>query len=192
LAEENAAEVRAVRYPISLPSGSAGQRRTLDERLFVRFPVLYRLIAGGVARLPPEHRLRRSMLARNGSRAMAAVNRRDFEVLFLALDPEIEYLPAGDQRPPGMDPVSHGHDGYENVWRQMIDSFEDFGAEPEELFDLGDVLLATVRYTGHGSGSGVPIDVSLAQLFRLRKGMIVWQQDFSDRSLAFEAAGLSE
>ena len=181
--------MRRVRY--SLPSERASQRRSLDERLFVRLPALYRLLVSAWTRLPPRSRLRRLMLARFAGRGLAAVNRRDFKVLFLAFDPEIEYLPAGDQLPPGMDAVTHGHDGYEKVWRQMIDSFEDFRAEPQELFDLGDTFLATVRYTGHGSGSGVPVDVPLFQLMRLRRGLIYWQKDFSDRSEALEAAGLS-
>jgi ketosteroid isomerase-like protein len=132
------------------------------------------------------------MLTRIAERAGAAVNRRDFDVLFLAIDPDIEYHPAGDQRPPGMDAVAHGHVGYEEVWRQMIDSFEDFHAEPEEVLDLGDQLLATTQYRGHGSGSGVPVNVPLFQLLRLRGGLAVWQKDFSDRSEALEAAAQRE
>jgi hypothetical protein len=192
MSQGNVESARGVRYRVSLPSETASQRRSLDERLFVRFPSLYRLLAGALMRLPPQSRLRRLMLTRITGRAGAAVNRRDFAVLFLALDPGIEYLPADDQLPPGMDAVSYGHDGYEKVWRQMIDSFEDFHAEPEELLDLGDTLLATTQYKGHGSGSGVPVNVPLFQLFRLRRGLVFWQKDFSDRSAALEAAGLSE
>ena len=183
---------RGVRYPVSLPDQSAGRRRTLDEQLFARFPGLYRLLAGALARVPPEHRLRRWLVARVASRAVAAANRRDFKVQFLGVDPKIEYFPAGDVLPPDMDAVTYGHDGYERVWRQLIDSFEDFRGEPEELIDAGDVLLARIRYTGHGSGSGVPIDVLLFQVFRLEKGIVVWQKDFSDRKEAFEAAGLQD
>jgi SnoaL-like domain len=188
---ENAETMRAVRYRISLPSERAGQRRSLDERLFVRAPVLYRQLAAAVARLPPRSRLRRSILARRAGRVGAAVNRRDFAVLFLGLEPDIEYLPPSDQLPPGMDAVRHGYDDYEEVWRQMIDSFEDFHAEPEELFDLGDTLLVMTEYKGHGTGSGVPVNLPLYQLFRLRRGLVFWQKDFSDRSEALEAAGLS-
>ena len=94
--------------------------------------------------------------------------------------------------PPGIDAVRHGYEGYEKVWRQMIDAFEDFRAEPEELLDLGNMLLATAQYGGHGSGSGVPVSIQFFQLFKLRKGLVVWQQDFSDRSEALEAAGLQE
>jgi hypothetical protein len=192
MSQENVEIVSGVRYRLSLPSERASQRRTLDERLFVRFLALYRLLSDRVMRLPLRSRLRRLMLARLGRRAAAAVNRRDFDVLFLALDPGIEYHPAPDQRPRGVDTVFYGHDGYQEVWRQMIDSFEDFHAEPEEALDLGDMVLGTAQYRGHGSGSGVPINVPLFQLFRLRRGLVVWQKDFSDRSEALEAAGLRE
>jgi hypothetical protein len=184
--------VRGVRYPLSLPSERGSQRRSLDERIFIRIPVLYRLLAGRVSRLPPGSRLRRMILIRVGRRAAAAVNRRDFDVWFLAIDPSIEYHPAGDQLPPGMDAVVYGHDGYERVWRQMIDSFEDFHAEPEEVLDLGDQTLGTTHYKGHGSGSGVPITFPLFQLFRLRRGLVFWQRDFSDRSDALKAAASRE
>jgi hypothetical protein len=85
--------VRGVRYPLSLPSGRAGQRRSLDEHLYVRFPALYRLLAARWMRLPPGSRLRRLVLRRLTARAAAAVNRRDFEVLFVGFDPGIEYHP---------------------------------------------------------------------------------------------------
>jgi ketosteroid isomerase-like protein len=192
MSQENVEVVRGVRYPLSLPRAGAAQRRTLDERLFVRFPALARLLADAWMRLPLRSRLRRLVLIRLAGRAFAAANRRDFDVQLLGIDPAIEYHPAGDQLPPGMDAVVYGHDGYKRVWAEMIDAFEDFHAEPEEIFDLGDMLLATTRYGGHGSGSGVPIKLPLVQLLRLRRGLVVWQQDFSDRSEALEAAGLWE
>ncbi len=38
----------------------------------------------------------------------------------------------------------------------------------------------------------MPIKLSLFQLFKLERGVIVWQKDFNDRDAALEAAGLSE
>ena len=193
MSQENVEIVRGVRYPISLPSERTSRSRTLDERFFVRFPAAYRLLAERVTRLPPGSRLRRLVLTRVSRRAAAAVNRRDFDVMFLALDPAIEYHPpTGDRLPPGMDAVFCGHDGYREAWRQIMDSFEDYRAEPVEALDLGDQLLATTQYRGHGSGSGVPVNDTFFQLFRLRRGLVVWQQDFTDRSEALEAVGLSE
>ena len=184
--------MRGVRYPVSLPSGRAAQRRSLDERFFIRLPAAYRLGAAAWMRLSLKSGLRRLALARTLGRTLAANNRRDFAVLFLSTDPDIEYYPAGDQLPLDMDEVSHGHNGYERVWRQMIDSFEDFRAEPQEVIDLGDQLLVTTKCTGHGSGSGVPVDFPLYQLIRLRRGLNIWQRDFSDRSEALEAAARRE
>jgi ketosteroid isomerase-like protein len=143
-------------------------------------------------RLPPQSRLRRAWLKRLAVRGLAAANRRDFAVLLLAMDPTVEYHPAGDALPPGMKAIYHGHDEYEMVWRQLLDAFEDFHGEPVEVFDLGHMLLAVVEYKGHGSGSGVPVSVPLCQLFKLRRGLVIWQRDFADRGEALEAAGLSE
>ena len=190
MSQENV--VRGVKFRVSLPSERASQRRSLDERLFVRLPALYRLLADRLMRLPAPSRLRRMGLARLAGRALAAANRRDFDVLLLGIDAAIEYRPADDVRPPGMDVVFHGHTGYREVWQQMMDAFEDFHAEPADLIDLGDTLLLAIQYEGHGSGSGVPVKVPLFQFFRLRRGLVVWQQDFSDRSEALEAAGLRE
>ena len=186
MSQENVHTLRGVRYRVSTPIERATRHRTLDERLFLRFPALYRLLADRLMRLPPKSQLRRLVLVRVATRMAAAVNRRDFDVLVLALDPGVEYHP-GDQVGPDMDAVFHGHDGYRALWRQLIDSFADYRAEPEEVLDLGDQILATVYYRGHGSGSGVPVNDARFQLFRLRRGLVVWQKDFSDRSEALEA-----
>jgi ketosteroid isomerase-like protein len=144
-------------------------------------------------RLASRSRLRRLFLSRTGSRAAAAANRRDFDVLLYAFDEGIEYRP-GDRLGPlafGLDAVFVGHQGYREVWQRMIEAFADFRLEPEEGLDFGDQVLATVRLRGHGTGSGVPVDLQVFQLFGLRRGLIVWQRDYIDRSEALEAAGLA-
>ncbi len=184
--------VHGVRYPVSIPSERASRRRSLDERLFARFPGLYRLFADAWMRLPLRSQLRRLFLRRFVRRACAAANRRDFDLLVLGVDPAVEHRPPENLLAPDWDAVAHGHDGYQRVWRKMMDAFDDFRAEPAEILDLGDKLLITAHYKGHGSGSGIPIDETLFQLCRLRRGLVVWQKDFSDRSEALEAAGLGE
>jgi len=68
---------------IALPplSETASSRRTLDEHLLVRFPALFRLLSAAFMRLPPRSRLRRVLLARRMTRAYAAYNRRDFDLI---------------------------------------------------------------------------------------------------------------
>ena len=118
-------------------ASESAQRRTPDEHLFVRFPALYRLFAERVLRLPVRSRLRRRMIARSVRRAYGAANRRDFDLLMLPLDPNIEYHPRNDQMPLDLDSVFYGRDGYLTVWRAMVDAFEDLRFEPEEVLDLG-------------------------------------------------------
>lgn len=60
------------------------------------------------------------------------------------------------------------------------------------MLDLRDTLLVTTRQRGHGSGSGVAVSEPVFQLFRFRRGLVVRQEDFLDRSKALEAAGLKE
>ena len=193
MSHENVEAVPGVRYRVSLPPGRAAGRRTLDEQLFVRFPALYRLLAGAASGLPIRSQLRRRLIARTSARAAAAANRRDFDVLLLGFDQRLEYHPRRDwMEVLDLDAVFHGHAGYREVWRLMTDAFEDFRLETEEAIDFGGHLLATVVGIGHGSHSGVPVSLPLFQLFRFRRGLVVWQTDFADRESALEAVGLSE
>jgi ketosteroid isomerase-like protein len=188
--EENIETLRGVRIALPSRRERANQRRALDERLFVRFPAVYRLVADASIRLPP--RLRRLVVARRVWQAYAAANRRDFDVVLTGLAPETEYeyRPSADLIAPDQEPVFHGYDGYLRMWRTWLDAFEDLRFVPEELIDLGDRLLVTAEVSGHGSGSGVAVSEQVFQLFTLRRGLVLKQEDFVDRSQALEAAGL--
>jgi ketosteroid isomerase-like protein len=190
MSQENV--VRGVRYPISLPSEKARQRRSLDERLFVRFPALFRAFGDVWMRRPPQSRLRRLLLTRLVQRGYAAGNRRDFEVMITGLDPGIEYHAPPEGLAPDLDAVMYGREGYIQVWRYWLDAFEDIRFEPEELLDLGDRVLLTAQLKGRGSGSGVTVSQPMFQLVKFRDGLAVWQKDFQDRAKALEAAGLRE
>jgi hypothetical protein len=180
--------------PIALSplSARASGRRTLDERLFVRFPRLYRRLAGASMLLPPRSRLRRVLVARRVGHAYAAANRRDFDVVLVGWDPGSEYRPSAELMPPDQEPAFFGHGGYRELWRYWLDAFGDIRWDPEEVLDLGDRFLITTQQRGHGLGSGVAVSQPVFQLFTFRRGLVVRQQDFLDRSKALEAAGLPE
>jgi hypothetical protein len=192
MSQENVEIVRGDRIELSPLSEAASQRRSLDERLYVRFPALYRLLAEASMRLPPRSRLRRLMLARTVGRVYAAANRRDFDLVLVGWGRGSEYHPSGDLMPPDLEPVFYGHEGYLKLWRYWLDAFEDIRWDPEEILDLGDRFLVTTQQSGRGSGSGVAVSEPVFQLFRLRRGLVVRQEDFLDRSKALEAAGLRE
>src|SRR4051794_15662004 len=123
--------------PVNLPplSESAIQHRTVDERLFVHFPALYRLAAERLNRLSPGSRVRRALLPRFIRRAYAASSRRDWECLLARLDPEIEFRPNGGLWSADLDSVLHGHDGYREAWERTLDAFDDLRLVPEEVID---------------------------------------------------------
>ena len=187
MSQENEKAVQGVRIPL-IPD--TRRRRTLDERILVRFPALARRLSAVQARLPRHSRLRRAMLVRFFCQGYAAANRRDFDLLVIGLDPGIELHPIA--MAPDMDAIYHGHAGYREAWRALLESFEDLRLDPQEFLDLGDRLLVTIEWSGHGAESGVSIGQQGFQLFTMRRGLIVRHDDFFDRAVALEAAGLSE
>jgi ketosteroid isomerase-like protein len=192
MSQENVETVRGVQIPLRPLTGRASRHRTPDEHLRVRFPSMFRRLGAAVLRLPPGSRLRSFVLARGMERAYAAANRHDFELMVAGYDPDAyEYHPSAELLPPDLEKVFHGHEGYRKLWRYWIDAFEDIRWDPEEVIDLGDKFLVTTRQSGHGSSSGIAVSEPVFQLFTLRRGLVIRQEDFLDRSQALEAAGLS-
>ena len=184
--------VRGTRIALTRLSERASSHRTPDERFFVRFPALYRRQAAAFWRSAQRSRLRRAIVAYSFQRGYAALNRRDYEVTLMRSDPEVEYRPPRGLMPPDIEAVFYGHEGYRKLWDRWLDAFGDLRWEPEELLDLGDRVLVTVQLRGHGSGSGVAMTERLFQLYKIRRGLSISQQDFTNRTEALEAAGLSE
>jgi SnoaL-like domain len=132
-------------------------------------------------------------MARAMARAYAAANRRDFELILTLNDPDLyEYRPSRDLLPPDMATAYRGHGGYLEFWRLWLDAFEDIRWDPDEIIDFGERALVTTLQSGHGSGSGVAVSEPVYQLFTFRRGLVIRQEDFLDRSRALEAAGVSD
>jgi ketosteroid isomerase-like protein len=193
MSHENMEALRGTRVELRPLSERAARRRTLDERFFVRFPALYRRQAAAFWRATGQRsRLRRGIAAYSIKRGYAALNRRDYDVVLMRSDPDVEYRPSADLMPPDLESVFYGHDGYRKLWSRWFDAFEDMRFDPEEILDFGDKLLVTARQGGHGSGSGVALSQQVFQLFKLRRGLSISQEDFTDRDQALEAAGQRE
>jgi ketosteroid isomerase-like protein len=191
MAQEKGEIVHGARIAVPPLSDKMRQHRTLDQRLIVRFPALYRLLVRAMTHVSTRSRLRRLMVARSMALVYAAANRRDFEVVLIGMDLEIyEYRPSRDLMPPDQEAVFYGQDGYLRLWRYWLDAFGDIRWEPEEILDFGDRFLVTTQQRGRGSGSGVTVSTPGVQLFTVRGGLVARQEDFLDRSEALEAAGV--
>ena len=192
MAQQHGNTMRGVRITLRSSGGSTSQRRAFEERLAVRFPALAHALAGASTHLSPRSRLRRLVLARRVQQTYAAANRRDYDSVLTGWAPDSEYRPSRDLMPPDLDAVFYGHDGMHQLWRYWRDAFEDIRWNPEEILDFGDRILVTAQQTGHGSGSGVAVSQPVFQLFTLRAGLVLKQEDFLDRSEALEAARRAE
>jgi ketosteroid isomerase-like protein len=165
-------------------------RRSLDERITLRFPAIARYTAARLARMPPSSRLRQRLLARAVSRGFAANMRGDLEYVLAAFyDPDVEWHGTVG----GLD-EGHTFRGHQEVMRGFDDYFavwERLDLRPEEIIDTGDELIVFVHEVARGRESGVVVETDTATISTLREGMIVRVRSFMDRSQALEAAGLS-
>ena len=179
-----------VRTPVT--TSAAPTRRTLDERIFIRFPGLVRVSVFFYTRLPPGSRLRRAFTARSSRRFADAFNRRDFDVLLLFLDPEVKFEGAESLIGgyfPDLPKVHNGREEYRRMCETLIEGWDDLTMQPEEVIDFGDRLLGVSHITGHGRLSGIVLDIHLFQVVNLDRGVIVRQRDFTERQDALKAVG---
>jgi ketosteroid isomerase-like protein len=188
MSQEN---VEIVRMPLPV---SRRSRRTLDERLLLRFPRLAAAGARMISKLPPGSRIRKAVAGRNVRLGAEAYNRRDLDAVIAGWHPDFEYLPDAKWVKAGLVEQSYrGADGY----RRYIAAAEEVWGrentmESVELIDIGDrlVILATVPM--RAQASGVPLSEAYAVVMTLEEGRPIRLQEYFDHDEAFEAAGLSE
>ena len=110
---------------------------------------------------------------------------------FLAADVDeaLRYADPGIVWNPIEELPSRGHDAVRASLAHWKADWDDYEVMPQELVDMGDRVLATVRLRGRGRGSGVEIDARFYDVYTLRDGRIVRMDQFTERSEALEAAG---
>jgi ketosteroid isomerase-like protein len=180
-----------VRKPLRVRERS---RRSLDQRLLLRFPGLAAASVRLVGKLPPSSRLRQGALWRAVRLAAEAYNRRDLAAVVIGWQPDFEYYPARDLVNAGlMEPCYHGPSGYRAY---VSATAEVWGAEvrfePKELIDLGDRLVVLADAPMRAQASGVPLTQAFAYVSTLKDGRVIRQQEFYDHAEALEAVGLRE
>ena len=92
-------------------------------------------------------------------------------------------------------PEPGAHEGTEAVRRQIwrwVEPYPDLQIEPQEIQTSGNRAFVWVRFSGHGAGSGVPIEMEVANVLTVEDGKIRRNEAYTERADALEAAGLSE
>jgi ketosteroid isomerase-like protein len=111
-----------------------------------------------------------------------AWNRREFDVLAEALDPEIEWQP-GAIAPEGG--AHRGADGFKGFVDSWLESFDEFHISPELLVQVDDRVAIVARQTGRGHGSGIELEARVVHVWTVRDGKAVawWAPRTLDEAL---------
>jgi ketosteroid isomerase-like protein len=91
------------------------------------------------------------------------------------------------------DPDSQVHCGLEAIrlqFQRWHDAYPDLRVKVLDARAKDDKVMVWVHLTGHGAGSGVPIEMELAHVVGLRDGRIAYIAEFFDMAEALEHVGL--
>ena len=118
-----------------------------------------------------------------------AFNRGDYDAWITGFDEDVELLDLAETPDTG---VFRGHAG-RGMDRQAAGSMgEGFRFEPQSITQGDNAVVVDTRASGVGTGSGLPIEMTVYMALRFRDQRVVWTRSFTDRTEALEAAGLRE
>jgi ketosteroid isomerase-like protein len=92
----------------------------------------------------------------------------------------------------GVEGAYRGHDGVRSWWQDFHDAFPDWHAEALTVRASGDATVAYLRISGHGGGSGAPVDQTMWHVMHWRDGKAVRISRHDSEAEALEAAGQRE
>src|SRR5438128_8854460 len=88
--------------------------------------------------------------------------------------------------------VYEGHDGIRRFYSEVRDVWESYVWEPEELIEAGPNVVALLRSTARGRGSGVEVERETAMVWSVREGRATALRFFRERDEALKAPPLHE
>ena len=88
--------------------------------------------------------------------------------------------------------VYEGADGARTFLREWADAWEDWEMEADSFHDAGDRVVVLVRQRARSKSTGMPVEMSFAQVWTIRDGKAARMEMYSDPAEALEAAGLEE
>jgi ketosteroid isomerase-like protein len=180
----------AVRTSIG-PGARLPTRRTLDERLFVRWPGVFAALSRAGSLLPPRSRLRRALLRRSVLSGWAAWTRGDLHLMLVRYAPDFQLELPREWVAAGMRSAYRGHAGLREWAADMRGAWERIDATPDEILDAGNPVVVFGHFSLRARGSGIELDTPVGVVFWVERGLTVRQPTFTDRDEALRAAGIS-
>jgi hypothetical protein len=172
------------------PDVRLGTHRSLDERLFVRWPWTYVALARAVLLLPPRSRLRRATLRRGVLSGWSALARGDLGLVLVRFARDCEFEVGPELVGVGMRTSYHGHAGVREAVADLGEAFERMELTPFEILDASDRIIFLGHLHIRGGGSGVELDVPFAEALWIERGLVVRDNTFFDHIAALGAAGI--
>jgi hypothetical protein len=183
--------MEVVRKPLRVRQQS---RRSIDQRVGIRFPRLFDASARLISRLPPSSRIRHAALWRGTQLGMEAFNRRDLDAAVLPGHADFEYCPPREFVEVGFfEPCYRGPAGFREfvlAWSDVLGA--DLRVEPVELIDLGHTVVLLAELPMRGRASRVPFTGTIATVSELKDGKATRVHAYLHHAEALAAAGLSE
>jgi ketosteroid isomerase-like protein len=120
-------------------------------------------------------------------RGLELFNRGEFDASLATLPPEIEWdntaaVPDGD--------TYRGREEVLSYWREIGGRWDDFRIVPERTVEGAACVLLLGRLIGRGVNSGVPVETTWDQVWRVEGDVPVRCENYTDRERAWRAAGL--
>jgi ketosteroid isomerase-like protein len=105
-------------------------------------------------------------------------------------DPGVEWRGvAAGRDAPGGDVVYRGYDGMRRFWEDIDEVFEQIHFSDPRIESLGDeVVLALMKVSGTGHGSGLRIEQEMGVVYRFKEGRVVSGENFASQSDARDHA----
>ena len=177
---------KAVRTTID-PGKPLRTRRTVDERLLVRWPWLFVRLARVFERMPPRSRIRRAVLGRGVHSAWGAWSRGDLDLVLVRYAPDVVLDAIPNMIAAGMSRTYEGHEGIRRLSADWGEAWEKMGVVPVEVLDFGHCVLTYGRGQVQARGLDIEFEYDVYSVVWWDRGLIVRHRDFTDREEALRA-----
>jgi ketosteroid isomerase-like protein len=88
--------------------------------------------------------------------------------------------------------VYEGVEGARSFVADWREAWDDWQLDVEAFHDAGDKVVAVVHQLGRSKTTGLPVDMSFAQVFTIRDGKQTRMEMYADPHEALKAVGLEE
>ncbi len=118
-------------------------------------------------------------------RALAALNDGDLDGLIAVCDRDFEL----DMSDRVFNPSTYrGHDGIRQFHAEVLEVWDHYTWEPEHVVDHGNLVVALLRTSGKGRGSGLEVERQTAMIWTVSGDKATSLRFYRDQDRALEAA----